>query len=156
MSTTRALEDIIWILNPAHLNLNPESQAVWNLNPRKWHSCNSTMTSNWPLTRISGHKTHVLSPLFQGPTILKRNQKLCNTHIIFIVQLYHYSGLSKSHIHRPGLSNLTPGPACFPLNKSCRLAWSYLSNQWSQNKVWPINGAARPKSGGHEFDHLAL
>ena len=33
--SSRALEDIIWILNPTHLKLNPESQPLWNiLNPR--------------------------------------------------------------------------------------------------------------------------
>ena len=49
------------------------------------------------------------------------------------------SGLSISHVRRPGLSNLALGLASKALNKSAGLVYPYLSNQWSQSKVWPIN-----------------
>ena len=49
------------------------------------------------------------------------------------------AGLSISHVRRPGLSTLSPGLASNALNKSCGLVCPYLSNQWFQNKVWPIN-----------------
>ncbi len=67
------------------------------------------------------------------------NGKFANlSHQTFF--MLHYiivssAGLSKLHVRRPGLSNLTPGLACFVLNKSCGLGWSYLSDHWSHNKV---------------------
>ncbi len=53
------------------------------------------------------------------------------------------SGLSISSVRRPGLGNLALGPASRALNKSSGLVCPYLSNQWSESKVWPINSHLR-------------
>ncbi len=45
------------------------------------------------------------------------------------------SGLSISHVRRPGLRNLALGLANGVLNKSSGLVCPYLSNQWSESKV---------------------
>ncbi len=45
------------------------------------------------------------------------------------------TGLSNSHVRRPGLTNLSPGLAHFTLNKSLGLAWSYLSFHWTYKEV---------------------
>ena len=53
----------------------------------------------------------------------------------FEIECHNLTGLSISHVRRPGLSSLALGLASKALNKSSGLVYPYLSNQWSQSKV---------------------
>ncbi len=79
--------------------------------------------------RISGFVPRPETPN-QPPVRPPSSTRLENVNLII-------TGLSISHVRRPGLSKFTSGLAKSALNKSPGLARPYPSNQLSKGKVWP-------------------
>ncbi len=82
----------------------------------------------------------ILLPTMGGPWMQMDFEQTVSCRSCAITGILHWlSGLSISPVRRPGLSNLALGLASKALNKSSGIVYPYLSNQWYQSKVWPIN-----------------